>query len=144
MGFERCQKLSDVVELLGKLAGQGLALLGAEIYQMLQGLLYPTLGGLPLVVGQFFHLGLAEHIGQAQQRGHPVGRFGHTHAAGYLADLPVVAVDECGIDGGGIGHSVSFYPNGEIHLAPDEPLGYHLPDFHFLLPIERSDACREI
>ena len=142
--FDAGQQRSDVVYLLGELPLQSLPLLTAESHKRVDGLPDGPESSLPLSVGELFHLGLGRHVGHTEQCVKPVRGLGDARLGGNVLDLAIVVFHKCHIHRCGIGRSVFFHPNGEIHFTTFQLLGYQLSDFHFLLPVERSDARGEI
>ena len=134
-----------VVRFLAELLLQGLALLGAEIHQLVHCLPGHGAGHVPFLFGQFLHgFLLADGIRHLQDYLREI--FGHGYAVlrVRLVELLDVFLHQRNVQFCCLLHFVALYPQGELHLAAQKGVADDGTQFHFLLAIARGHAYGQV
>ena len=139
--LDALQQVLYVVHLLAELLLKGSAFLRTEVYEMRDGVVHSTAHHVPFLVCKRLSLSLCGYVRHAEKRLKPVLRFGYAVLFGDGTKLCVVVVDECGVHGRSVCVRILFHPDGEVHLSADYACLDGLAYLHFLLAVERCDAC---
>ena len=140
IGLDVSQQLSNIVNLLRKLLLKGGTLLFAEVHETFQGIRHSPLHDGPLLVLEYLHIRLRQHIGHTGQGVQPVLRLRDTHFLGHILQLVIVVFHEGGIHRGRVHRALFLYPHTHVHFSADQSLCHHRPALHLLLTIERGNT----